>query len=79
MIGIEAFHTHLDICQQCREHPFQLCSVGSPLLKEAATGDQSASLIILDEVADILPADREYAAARWTWRTWIAQLRHKDV
>lgn len=32
-----AFHAHLDACQQCREHPFDLCSTGAVLLKAAAT------------------------------------------
>ena len=22
------FHDHLDVCKQCREHPFDLCTVG---------------------------------------------------
>ena len=26
--GIGRFHFHLDTCQQCRENPFGLCSVG---------------------------------------------------
>ena len=32
-----AFHGHLDECQRCREHPFDLCSVGAKKLKEAVT------------------------------------------
>jgi hypothetical protein len=34
---IELFHAHLDTCTQCREHPFELCPIGAPLLKAAAT------------------------------------------
>lgn len=30
-----AFHRHLDACQQCREHPFDLCGAGSFLLQQA--------------------------------------------
>lgn len=30
------FHSHLDACEQCREHPFALCSVGARLLAEGA-------------------------------------------
>ncbi len=26
------FHAHLDICQQCREHPLDLCPIGDGLL-----------------------------------------------
>jgi hypothetical protein len=32
------FHNHLDVCDQCREHPFNLCSTGDKLLKDAASG-----------------------------------------
>ena len=33
---IDKFHAHLDICSQCRNHPFNLCPTGAKLLKEAA-------------------------------------------
>ncbi len=36
---IDKFHAHLDICSQCRRHPFGLCSIGAKLLKYAATGE----------------------------------------
>jgi hypothetical protein len=26
------FHLHLDDCKRCREHPFDLCSVGKDIL-----------------------------------------------
>jgi hypothetical protein len=26
------FHTHLDTCEQCRLHPFNLCAVGGEIL-----------------------------------------------
>jgi hypothetical protein len=26
------FHKHLDKCEQCREHPFNLCPIGAFLL-----------------------------------------------
>ena len=29
------FHDHLDVCEQCREHPFSLCLVGEQKMKEA--------------------------------------------
>ncbi len=35
---IDRFHAHLDVCSQCRNHPFGLCPTGARLLKEAATG-----------------------------------------
>lgn len=34
---IDKFHAHLDICSQCRNHPFDLCSIGARLLIDAAT------------------------------------------
>ena len=30
-----AFHAHLEVCEQCREHPFGMCAVGNRLLREA--------------------------------------------
>lgn len=33
-----AFHTHLDKCQHCREHPLDLCVEGANVLLKAATG-----------------------------------------
>ena len=33
---IDKFHAHLDVCRQCERHPFDLCSTGAKLLKEAA-------------------------------------------
>jgi hypothetical protein len=38
--AIEAFHRHLDRCEQCRDRPFELCAVGQPLLLAAANQDQ---------------------------------------
>lgn len=37
----DAFHRHLDQCQQCREHPFDLCDEGARLL-HAAVGVRRA-------------------------------------
>lgn len=36
MSDVEKFHSHLDICEQCRENPTNLCPVGSTILKETA-------------------------------------------
>lgn len=30
-----AFDAHLGACQQCREHPFDLCAAGQDLLQRA--------------------------------------------
>lgn len=32
---IDDFHSHLDICYQCRNHPMQLCPTGAILLQRA--------------------------------------------
>ena len=32
----QAFHAHLDVCSQCREHPFDLCEIGDAALRAAA-------------------------------------------
>ena len=29
----DKFHRHLDVCKQCREHPFAMCGVGDLLLR----------------------------------------------
>jgi len=42
---IDRFHAHLDICSQCRNNPFGLCSTGAKLLKEAATGEDMCSIL----------------------------------
>ncbi len=31
----DIFHNHLNICQQCRNNPFDLCPVGAKLLGQA--------------------------------------------
>lgn len=36
MDPIEKFHAHLDLCEQCREHPFDLCVAGAQLLVATA-------------------------------------------
>jgi len=36
MEAIDKFHSHLDVCEQCRNHPFGLCSTGAELLRDAA-------------------------------------------
>ena len=35
---IDRFHEHLDVCPQCKKHPFDLCHTGEVLLKYAVTG-----------------------------------------
>jgi hypothetical protein len=33
---IDAFHAHLDACEQCRNGPFNLCPRGATLLQQTA-------------------------------------------
>lgn len=35
-MDIDAFHAHLDECEQCRDEPFNLCAEGARLLLEGA-------------------------------------------
>lgn len=37
MDPIDRFHQHLDGCQQCERHPFDLCGIGAALLMATAT------------------------------------------
>lgn len=37
---IKKFHAHLDVCSQCHDNPFGLCSEGARLLKYAAIGNE---------------------------------------
>ena len=32
----DVFHDHLDVCEQCEQHPFSLCTVGDRLLRQVA-------------------------------------------
>jgi len=34
-IEMDKFHEHLDKCEQCRNHPFDLCEIGQKLLIES--------------------------------------------
>lgn len=34
----EEFHAHLDVCHQCRTHPFALCATGLALLAHVESG-----------------------------------------
>ena len=40
---IDKFHAHLDVCSQCRNHPFYLCPTGAKLLKDAATAGEKTT------------------------------------
>ncbi len=42
---IKKFHSHLDVCTQCENHPFDLCPIGAKLLKDAATHSPQIFLI----------------------------------
>ena len=35
----DRFHSHLDVCRQCEQQPFNLCPSGLRLLTEAVTND----------------------------------------
>jgi hypothetical protein len=39
----QEFHDHLDICEQCRNHPLHLCAVGVRLLYASVTNSAAPS------------------------------------
>lgn len=50
------FHDHLDGCEQCANHPFELCDEGARLLDLAA----AEVAIDAEKIADHLMARRAY-------------------
>jgi hypothetical protein len=53
----DLFHTHLDQCAQCREHPFDLCAEGAILIMRAGSDIHKSTAaralgINLDEVTE---------------------------
>lgn len=38
-MSANAFHLHLDVCPQCREHPLALCVTGARLLEKVLEAD----------------------------------------
>lgn len=63
------YHAHLDVCEQCREHPWKLCADGARLLSEAVTDSSRARDEAGASIGDHLAngdVDAAYAAAkRW--------------
>lgn len=43
--AMKDFHAHLDECEQCRNHPFDLCGLGAVLLILAAGDDDRAETL----------------------------------
>jgi hypothetical protein len=35
---VNGFHAHLDVCERCRERPFDPCAVGAEALQREALG-----------------------------------------
>lgn len=50
------FHAHLDGCEQCANHPFELCSEGARLLELAA----AEVAVDAEKIADHLIARRAF-------------------
>lgn len=46
MSNVNKFHEHLDVCEQCRENPFDLCKSGLMIL------NKTVNEIILSNVND---------------------------
>ena len=45
----EQFHAHLNVCPQCKEHPFDLCRRGHELLTSIASTDLSEAMNVLGD------------------------------
>ena len=41
----DAFHSHLDVCVQCEEHPFQLCRLGDKLLRSIVPPEETSKTV----------------------------------
>lgn len=50
----DKFHAHLDACEQCREHPFDLCLIGASLLASSLDGNGLSSMTPQRKDADAL-------------------------
>lgn len=42
MNTVDNFHDHLDACEQCREHPLDLCGLGTLLLAQVVKPQETA-------------------------------------
>jgi hypothetical protein len=57
------FEKHLDVCEQCEQHPFALCPTGAVLLRESATMKPPFDLVnevtqrVSDTIDVIVPSD----------------------
>lgn len=40
--ALDVFLEHLDVCDQCREHPFALCRTGYELIRKSSEEDAIA-------------------------------------
>lgn len=49
MEPIEKFHAHLDLCEQCREHPLDLCEAGARLLTAAGRSVSPTGRLVSNE------------------------------
>lgn len=53
--AMDRFHDHLDVCDQCREHPFALCREGDRLLTAAASkSGRTLDKSILSQAVDVI-------------------------
>ncbi len=54
--AVDSFHAHLDACEQCEKHPFDLCPIGAPLLlaaaKECLNNMTADAMVNLREIVD---------------------------
>jgi hypothetical protein len=51
------FHQHLDVCQQCREHPMETCAEGWALLKRIVASPLPRPTKYAPDVAPVTSAE----------------------
>ena len=62
---VDFFHRHLDVCLQCRDHPFNLCLAGSVLLQSAGQeAMRDLEGLAKNLVEEVNSAEQEMVGAR---------------
>lgn len=52
--AIDKFHSHLDVCVQCRDNPFGLCRAGSDLLVQVGKLGSTSYMIAQNDDPELL-------------------------
>lgn len=52
MTAAEIFHSHLEICDQCMSHPFDLCTVGRKLMADYQGEGTGTGVHVTEDLSD---------------------------